>query len=117
MHELFECSKLIGFDFIESEEGSGSAPAREFDGSNFFFGNFIETPILLDKLLLLLLGGVVISVDDEVVLAQHALLAFIDLENPRRIEMNPHKFPQRLLAQEPLSLHVDLPDGFARQTI
>jgi hypothetical protein len=114
--EFFERAELVSLDLVEGEEAL-SAPPGQLDGLHIVLAEPVLEPVLLDLPLALLLGRVVAGVDDEVVLAGDSRLLHVVLEHLLEVEVEAHEVAEGLLAEQPLRLHVDLPDGLAGQAL
>lgn len=66
--------------------------------------------MFLDLSFSFLFGGIVAGVDDEVVLPGDTCLLHVVLKDLLQVQMEAHEISKGLLAEQSLSLHVDLTD-------
>jgi hypothetical protein len=115
VYEFFKGGEFIGLDFLEGEE-TFSPPPGQLDGSDLFSGESIFFLVAFDLLSFFFFGGVVVGVDDEVVLAEHSRFGHVVVVDGLEVQVESHELCEGLLTQQSLCLHVDLPYGFAGQT-
>lgn len=76
MDEFLQGGQFIGLDFLKGQESLGP-PSGQLDGADLLLTQSILLLVEFDLPTFLLLGRVVVGIDDEIVLAQHSSLPHV----------------------------------------
>ena len=97
MDQLLKGTQLISLNLFQCQKPF-SPPTRQLNRLHFLSTQPILTLVLFNLSFSFIFGGIVASVDDEVVFAGHSLLLEVFSEDFLQIEMQPHEIAEGLLA-------------------